>query len=65
MCERVERDYNVPLRVGMLFVMLAAGGAGVFGPIVLASFVTPQNIVFSMLKHFGTGVIISTAFVHA
>jgi zinc transporter 1/2/3 len=42
----------------MLFAMLAAGGAAFFGPIFLASFVTPQNIVFSMLRQFGAGVII-------
>jgi zinc transporter 1/2/3 len=36
----------------------------VFSPIFLALFVPAQNFTFSLLKQFGTGVIISTAFVH-
>lgn len=27
-CSRIERDYNVPLRVGLLFVILATSGIG-------------------------------------
>ncbi|KAL1874942.1 hypothetical protein VTK73DRAFT_10311 [Phialemonium thermophilum] len=63
-CERVDRDYNIPLRIGLLFVILATSAIGVFGPILVTVFVPPQNIGFAILKQFGTGVVISTAFVH-
>ncbi|KAL1839242.1 hypothetical protein VTJ49DRAFT_1720 [Mycothermus thermophilus] len=63
-CERVDRDYNIRLRVGLLFVMLVTSSIGVFSPILLASFISPKHIVFTILRQFGTGVIISTAFIH-
>ncbi|RYP51487.1 hypothetical protein DL768_003171 [Monosporascus sp. mg162] len=64
-CERRDRDYNIGLRVGLLFVMLAAGLVGSVGPIFLAMALPPKfGVVFSIVKQFGTGVIISTAFVH-
>ncbi|KAK3936409.1 ZIP zinc transporter-domain-containing protein [Diplogelasinospora grovesii] len=63
-CARVDRDYNIPLRIGLTFVMLATCSLGVFGPIFLGRFLRPNNLFFAMLKQFGTGVIISTAFVH-
>ncbi|KAK3987643.1 hypothetical protein QBC44DRAFT_245352 [Cladorrhinum sp. PSN332] len=63
-CERVQRDYNIKLRVGLLFVMLATSSIGVFTPILISSFVSPKHIAFTILRQFGTGVIISTAFVH-
>ncbi|KAL2889906.1 Zinc transporter 9 [Ceratocystis lukuohia] len=64
-CERVDRDYDVKLRVGLLFVILATSAIGVFGPIFLTS-ILPNKLgfVFVVLKQFGTGVIISTALVH-
>ncbi|KAK4097162.1 Zip-domain-containing protein [Parathielavia hyrcaniae] len=63
-CARVERDYNVRLRIGLLFVMLVTSAIGVFTPILVASFISPKHAVFTVLRQFGTGVIISTAFVH-
>ena len=63
-CERVNRDYNIRLRIGLLFVMLVTSAIGVFTPILIANYVSPNNIAFTILKQFGTGVIISTAFVH-
>lgn len=49
----------------MLFVVLVASSVGVYGPILLSRF-TPvkSNLFLVVLKQFGTGVIISTAFVH-
>ena len=44
--------------------MLATSSLGVFTPIVIASYVSPNHAVFTVLQQFGTGVIISTAFVH-
>ncbi|CCC06317.1 hypothetical protein SMACR_00532 [Sordaria macrospora] len=63
-CDRQDRDYNIRLRVGLLFAMLATSSIGVFGPILLSSFVSPNNVFITILRQFGTGVVISTAFIH-
>ncbi|KEY67947.1 hypothetical protein S7711_02155 [Stachybotrys chartarum IBT 7711] len=64
-CQSPSRDYNVGLRVGLLFVIMATSAIGVFAPIFLQR-IWPHklNKVFLVLKQFGTGIIISTAFVH-
>lgn len=81
-CERVDRDYNIPLRVGVLFAVLVASALGkqtaptlnagiisspigVFLPVYIVDFMPPKaNLLLPLLKQFGTGVIISTSFVH-
>lgn len=65
-CERSDREYNVPLRVGLLFVILVTGALGVYMPIIATSFtrMTQKSIIFVILKQFGTGVVLSTAFIH-
>lgn len=64
-CEKVNRDYNIPLRVGLVFVIMATSSFGVFTPILLIRWwPTRTHAAFLVLKQFGTGVIISTAFVH-
>ncbi|PHH84731.1 hypothetical protein CDD83_1476 [Cordyceps sp. RAO-2017] len=64
-CDGVKRDYNVPLRVGLLFAIMATSALGVFGPILIQSYLPRKlDLVFVILKQFGTGIIISTAFVH-
>jgi zinc transporter 1/2/3 len=65
-CGATERDYNIRLRVGLLFVLLFTSGFGVFLPILTTRFnlIGHTNIIFVILKQFGTGVVISTAFVH-
>ncbi|KAJ9636079.1 high-affinity Zn(2+) transporter zrt1 [Knufia peltigerae] len=65
-CELQERDYNIGLRVGTLFVVLATSAIGVFAPIFMARlpFQNINSILFTTVKQFGTGVIVSTAFVH-
>ncbi|KAF5022433.1 hypothetical protein F66182_5518 [Fusarium sp. NRRL 66182] len=64
-CQPRRRDYDVGLRVGLLFVILATGALGVFGPILLQKMMPKKlNLVLIVLKQFGTGIIISTAFVH-
>lgn len=64
-CEFRKRDYNIPLRVGLLFVILVSSALGVMGPIVLQRALPKKlNSIFVVLKQFGTGIIISTAFVH-
>ncbi|PVH95415.1 Zip-domain-containing protein [Periconia macrospinosa] len=65
-CARTDREYNKGLRVGLLFVILATSAFGVFCPILLSKFtrMSQKNILFVVLKQFGTGVILSTAFIH-
>ncbi|KAK3181143.1 high-affinity Zn(2+) transporter zrt1 [Lecanicillium sp. MT-2017a] len=64
-CDARPRDYNVGLRVGLLFAVLATSALGVFGPIFLQKALPKNlNLIFIILKQFGTGIIISTAFVH-
>jgi solute carrier family 39 (zinc transporter), member 1/2/3 len=65
-CEARQRDFNIGLRVGTLFVILVTSCCGVFAPLLLVKlpFVQMNGIVFTIIKQFGTGVIISTAFVH-
>ncbi|KAI1865069.1 uncharacterized protein JN550_008615 [Neoarthrinium moseri] len=64
-CTRQSRDYNIPLRIGLLFVILVTSFIGVAGPIFLKPVLPAKfNVVFVILKQFGTGIIISTAFVH-
>ncbi|KAH6686433.1 zinc/iron transporter protein [Plectosphaerella plurivora] len=64
-CERTDREYNVPLRVGLLFVIMATSAIGVFGPIFLIRWLPPKaHVIFLIIKQFGTGVVISTALVH-
>jgi zinc transporter 1/2/3 len=65
-CDAPVRDYNIPLRVGLLFVIFFTSGLGVFTPVLTRKFnlIGGNNIVFVVLKQFGTGIVISTAFVH-
>jgi zinc transporter 1/2/3 len=65
-CGTTQRHYNIPLRVGLLFVILCTSAIGVFLPILTTRFniISQMNIIFVILKQFGTGIVISTAFVH-
>ncbi|KAI5240202.1 Zip-domain-containing protein [Aureobasidium subglaciale] len=64
-CEAVDRDYNIPLRIGLVFAILATASIGVFGPIFLSlGRFKGGGMAMSIVKQFGTGVIISTALVH-
>lgn len=64
-CDAPKRDYNIGLRVGLLFVILATSAFGVFGPLFLQRAMGRQvTLVFTFLKQFGTGIVISTAFIH-
>ncbi|KAJ5681990.1 uncharacterized protein N7477_001930 [Penicillium maclennaniae] len=65
-CSIQTRDYDVPLRIGTLFVVLVTSAIGVFAPILLLKLPFANvNAVFStVIKQFGTGIIIATAFVH-
>ncbi|KAJ5337813.1 hypothetical protein N7452_004541 [Penicillium brevicompactum] len=65
-CGIQTRDYDVPLRVGTLFVILVTSAIGVFAPILLMKlpFASINGVVSTVIKQFGTGIILSTAFVH-
>ncbi|EEQ91531.1 zinc/iron transporter [Blastomyces dermatitidis ER-3] len=65
-CERRDRDYNIPLRIGSLFVILATSAIAVFGPMLWARFFNTSlnGVLFTVIKQFGTGVMVSTAFIH-
>lgn len=65
-CGLRERDYNIGLRVGTLFVILVTSAIGVFLPILLQKLPLGKfsAIGLMVVKQFGTGVIISTAFIH-
>jgi zinc transporter 1/2/3 len=65
-CARVSRDYNIPLRIGSIFVVLVTSAIAVFVPLILRSSANFKgtNLVFTVIKQFGTGVILATGFVH-
>jgi hypothetical protein len=59
----------VGLRVGTLFVILITSAIGVFAPILLREIPRLGNsrvslTILTMVKQFGTGIIIATAFIH-
>ncbi|KAI7867089.1 Zinc/iron permease [Spinellus fusiger] len=62
-------DYNMPLRIGSLFIIMAASAIGVFSPMILHR-IRPyhagsiQDWLLTIGKFFGTGVILATAFIH-
>lgn len=65
-CGVQSRDYDMPLRIGTLFVILVTSALGVFLPMLLVKlpFPTINTMASTVIKQFGTGVILSTAFVH-
>lgn len=62
----MDRNYDVSLRIGTLFVVLVTSAIGVFAPLVVVMLpVKALNpVVSTVIKQFGTGVIMSTALVH-
>jgi zinc transporter 1/2/3 len=65
-CGIQSRDYDVPLRIGTLFVVLVTSSTGVLLPMLLAKLPSAKvnGVISTVIKQFGTGVILSTAFVH-
>ncbi|ERF76810.1 hypothetical protein EPUS_07990 [Endocarpon pusillum Z07020] len=65
-CDRNVHEYNIPIRIGTLFVMLTTSMIGVFAPILLGRFLKGRvnSIGFTVVKQFGTGVIVATALIH-
>ncbi|KAF2257794.1 Zip-domain-containing protein [Lojkania enalia] len=59
-------DYNLPFHVGALFIILFVSFTGCAFPLLVLKFPrlrVPASFLFSA-RHFGTGVLIATAFVH-
>lgn len=56
-------EYDLGLHIASVFVMLIASGLGVFLPVLLGSGTSRPLFrnVFFVLKHFGTGIIVSLA----
>ncbi|KXJ87931.1 hypothetical protein Micbo1qcDRAFT_178579 [Microdochium bolleyi] len=66
-CSKVDQNYDIPMRLLFVFVVLMGSAIGVFVPLLLDTPKTSRNSpsrVTIALKQCGTGVIISTAFVH-
>ncbi|KAG1140829.1 hypothetical protein G6F37_008919 [Rhizopus arrhizus] len=62
-------EYNLGLRVGSIFIILATTAIGTYAPILLHR-ISPykqgdiRDWILTVGKFFGTGVILATAFVH-
>lgn len=65
-CAAPDHDYDVPLRIGLLFVILVTSAIGVYAPILTSRLtsVSMDGTVIVAMRQFGTGVVISTAIVH-
>lgn len=59
-------EYNLPLHVGALFIILTVSFLGCAFPILAAKIpgLRIPGRFFFIVRHFGTGVLIATAFVH-
>ena len=61
-----SEDYNLSLHIGALFIILGVSASACAFPLIALRFpqlhVPPRFLFF--VRHFGTGVLISTAFVH-
>lgn len=59
-------DYNMPLHVGALFIILSVSSLACALPMLASKFPVlriPKPFFFGV-RHFGTGVLLATAFVH-
>ncbi|CAO3615591.1 unnamed protein product [Cunninghamella blakesleeana] len=64
-----HEEYNLNFRIGSIFIILATSSLGVFAPILLHQIKPYEENsirawVLTIGKFFGTGIILSTAFVH-
>ncbi|KAK3319392.1 ZIP zinc transporter-domain-containing protein [Apodospora peruviana] len=59
-------EYNVPLHVGALLIILGVSSLACATPLMATKFPIlriPERVLFAV-RHFGTGVLLATAFVH-
>ncbi len=62
----ISDNYNLPLHIGALFIILAVSFTACVLPIVVIKVPKlriPPTFLF-VVRHFGTGVLVATAFVH-
>ncbi|KAK9488395.1 Zinc/iron permease [Lipomyces starkeyi] len=63
-------NYNLPLRIGSVFIVLAASAFAVFLPLGIQKLLksgtksTTTEWILVIIKQFGAGVIVATAFIH-
>ena len=65
-CDGQTRSYNLGIRIGAIFIVMATSALAVFAPILLSKYTASRTGKWVMLivKQFGTGVIVATAFIH-
>lgn len=65
-CDRIEFDYDIPLRIGLIFAILAGDFIGVYAPLIVKKWFSDHmdGVIVTLFRQFGTGVILSTALVH-
>ena len=65
-CEVRDYERNLGLRIGSVFIVLVTSSIGVLLPILFQKLpIGPAyGYILMILKQFGTGIIISTAFIH-
>jgi zinc transporter 1/2/3 len=68
-CEKEELDpeeYKLNLHIAALFVILFTSSSGAFVPVIVKRYPNLRipKVAFFAAKHFGTGVILATAFIH-
>jgi zinc transporter ZupT len=61
-----EAEYDIPLHVGALLIILFVSGFACAFPLIAKKFprLRIPKTVFFLARHFGTGVLVATAFVH-
>ncbi|KAF1990196.1 Zip-domain-containing protein [Aulographum hederae CBS 113979] len=61
-----SETYTLSLRIAAIFVILTTSSIGVLAPIILRkrNLISNDGLVMIAFKQFGTGVIISTVFIH-
>ncbi|KAK9235680.1 Zinc/iron permease [Lipomyces kononenkoae] len=70
-CTSLNLDnYNLPLRIGSVFIVLIASAFAVFLPLVIQRLLksgdksSTAEWILVLVKQFGAGVIVATAFIH-
>ncbi|PVH14734.1 uncharacterized protein CXQ87_002881 [Candidozyma duobushaemuli] len=65
-CDVPDNEYNIPLRIGLIFAILAGDFIGVYAPLIVKRWFSDHmdGILVTLFRQFGTGVVLSTALVH-
>ncbi|KAK9768720.1 hypothetical protein K7432_000403 [Basidiobolus ranarum] len=59
-------SYNMPFHIAAIFIVMITSASGVFSSLILTRFPKRKfsDFAINIGKHFGTGVILATAFIH-